>query len=70
MTVAMKREGGSLVRDLRQQHRLSQNRLAALTGLHTQTIMKAELANVVTWRTAKRLGDVLGVDPRELVTRE
>ena len=47
---------------------ISQNKLALITELHPDTIFKAEKAGVVSWRTAKRLGEVFGLDPDDLIT--
>lgn len=65
-----KSEVGHRIRRLRRERKLSQTRLAGVADLSTYTIKCAEDASRVTWRTAKRLGDLFGVDPRELVTRE
>jgi transcriptional regulator with XRE-family HTH domain len=71
MGAAVKRlEVGERVREMRLARGLTQIRLAALVGLHPMTILKAEVGGTITWRTAKRLGEVLDVDPRELVTTE
>jgi DNA-binding XRE family transcriptional regulator len=58
------------VKQLRAAKGLTQAALAMRAGVHPETITKVESWGLVTWRTAKRIGDVLGVDPRELVTRE
>ncbi len=57
---------GDRIRNLREQHRLSQVALQRLTGLSQTTIYRAEVGGVVTMRTAARLAPVLGVDPAEL----
>jgi DNA-binding XRE family transcriptional regulator len=65
-----KNEVGRRLRALRQERKLTHEQLAATVGLSRYTVKIAEQANLVSWRTAKRLGDLFGVDPRELVTRE
>jgi transcriptional regulator with XRE-family HTH domain len=58
------------VRQLRLKAGLSQLRLAGLIGVNPMTITKVERAGLISLRTAALLGEVFGVDPRELATRE
>ena len=63
-----KRIVGPRLKEARRALNLTQSDVATRAGLHPMTITKAECMNVVTWRTAKRVGEVLGLDPTELVT--
>ena len=61
---------GQAVRDLRQEHGLSQEALAQASELHPTYLSGIERgARNPTWRTLGRLCDALGVKLSELVDR-
>ncbi len=58
---------GARVKQLRDAAGYSQMALARMSGLSQATIIRAELAGVVTRRTAERLAPVLGIGADELL---
>jgi transcriptional regulator with XRE-family HTH domain len=57
---------GTKLRSLREAKGLARLQLQRLTGLAQCTIERAEIAGVITRRTAERLAPVLGVRPEDL----
>ena len=56
------------LREVRESRFMTQDELAARSGIHQVTISRIELGHVEPrFSTIKRLADALGIEPRELV---
>lgn len=60
---------GRLIRKARIERGMTKLELAVQAKLNVLTVHHAEVANIVTPRTARKVGAILGLDPATLVTR-
>ena len=64
---ARKLTPAELIREARTARGLSQERLAVSAGLSSTVVRDAEQQNRITWKSAKLLAPILGVNPHDLL---